>query len=314
MAQSERSHIEVAKVELSPSCYVGLLLCCTRGDALKHELQAGEIHLNAAWHPESGLAMIVNDDRVVYRGLLGAPSRRLAGAVAVYVADHQPFSLRLPAGERRSLEVAVVPPNVAHEIRSADRLIGVMLIEPESVDPCALKYISAALSCDCGPAERHALREAFRRWVRVRHDAVTTTDEIDGFFFGRRLPPRKLDPRIDRAVHLVRANHGEPIFAATCADVAGLSFSRFVHLFKDQIGLTFRTYCAWKRARAILPHVAEDSSLTQLAMSIGYADSAHFSRSIRRIFGLRPKDIVAGSRSLSVVSSPGAENNNSVGC
>ncbi len=35
-----------------------------------------------------------------------------------------------------------------------------------------------------------------------------------------------------------------------------------------------------------------------VALDVGYLDSAHFSRSIRRCYGLTPSDIAAGSRGL----------------
>jgi methylphosphotriester-DNA--protein-cysteine methyltransferase len=97
---------------------------------------------------------------------------------------------------------------------------------------------------------------------------------------------------------MIRAQPCEQFFAAECARITGLSFSRFVHLFKEQIGMTFRAFCAWKRARAVLPYVTSTCNLTDLALQVGYPDSTHFSHSIRRIYGLRPRDIVAGSRRL----------------
>ncbi len=64
--------------------------------------------------------------------------------------------------------------------------------------------------------------------------------------------------------------------------------------------MTFRAFCAWKRARAALPHMTSACNLTELAMQTGYPDSTHFSHSIRRIFGLRPRDILAGSRRIAL--------------
>jgi AraC-like DNA-binding protein len=74
-----------------------------------------------------------------------------------------------------------------------------------------------------------------------------------------------------------------------------------VHLFKEEIGMTVRAFCAWKRARCVLPSMTGPCNLTQLALEAGYPDSTHFSHSIRRIFGLRPRDILAGSRRLSLL-------------
>jgi AraC-like DNA-binding protein len=46
--------------------------------------------------------------------------------------------------------------------------------------------------------------------------------------------------------------------------------------------------------------VNQDSNLAYIALETGYADSTHFSHSIRHVYGLKPKDIFAGSRRLAV--------------
>ena len=79
--------------------------------------------------------------------------------------------------------------------------------------------------------------------------------------------------------------------AADCAASAGLSPSRFLHLFKEQTGVSFRAFRAWKRARHLLHFANQDINLAHLAQDIGYPDSTHFSHSIRRFYGLKPRAI-----------------------
>ena len=59
-----------------------------------------------------------------------------------------------------------------------------------------------------------------------------------------------------------------------------------------------------KRARQLLAHATSRHSLTRLAQDLGYTDSSYFSNSIRQVYGLRPKDILAGSRNLSLGTLP----------
>jgi methylphosphotriester-DNA--protein-cysteine methyltransferase len=75
-----------------------------------------------------------------------------------------------------------------------------------------------------------------------------------------------------------------------------LSVSRFIHLFKGECGVPFRTFKTWKRARSLLHSVACGENLTTVAQDLGYSDSAYFSNSIRHFYGLRPRDIMAGSK------------------
>ena len=103
-----------------------------------------------------------------------------------------------------------------------------------------------------------------------------------------------------RAIVQIGKFCGEPVTAASCAAEAGLSPSRFLHLFKEETGISFRSFRAWKRARHLLHFANQDINLAHLAQDIGYPDSTHFSHSIRRFYGLKPRAIFSGSRDLAI--------------
>jgi len=133
-----------------------------------------------------------------------------------------------------------------------------------------------------------------------------TTQELDLLLFGELLPDRNIDRRIKCAASRLNNFSGGNMTAADCAASVGLSSSRFLHLFKEQTGVSFRAYRAWKRARHLLHFVNEDINLAHLAQDIGYPDSTHFSHSIRRFYGLQPRAIFSGSRDLAIYrSDPG---------
>jgi AraC-like DNA-binding protein len=101
------------------------------------------------------------------------------------------------------------------------------------------------------------------------------------------------------------------VTAASCAAEVGLSPSRFLHLFKEETGISFRSFRAWKRARHLLHFANQDINLAHLAQDIGYPDSTHFSHSIRRFYGLKPRAIFSGSRDLAIYSHGRASADNS---
>ena len=74
--------------------------------------------------------------------------------------------------------------------------------------------------------------------------------------------------------------------------------------FKQETGIAFRSFRAWKRARHLLHFANQDLNLAHLAQDIGYPDSTHFSHSIRRFYGLKPRAIFSGSRGLAVYRGP----------
>ena len=51
--------------------------------------------------------------------------------------------------------------------------------------------------------------------------------------------------------------------------------------------------------------VPADASLTDIALTAGYPDSTHFSHSIRQFYGLKPSDILAGSRRIALHDAAG---------
>lgn len=249
--------------------------------------------------PPSELAMMITRGRTVYRGLLGQPRERTLGGLSIYSTAGKAFSIRIGDAPRQSTRIALVPANVPVVISVPERVIDLILIEPELV-PEGLSRGVLEAACLDGSPEHRRLQAAFQAWARQSESLECSDSAVDHYFFGSDLLARQLDPRIAAVAETIAANPGDKHTAAAHAAACGLSFSRFVHLFRDEVGTTFRSFCAWKRARAMLAYVARGSSLTEVALQIGYPDSTHFSHSIRRIYGLRPRDIFSGSRKLAV--------------
>lgn len=249
--------------------------------------------------PASDLSMMITRGRTVYRGLLGQPRARTLGGLSIYVTAGDPFSIRIGDAPVQHKRVVLVPPNVPVTLSAPTRMIDLILIEPEFV-PEGSSRCALDAACVEGSSRHLRLQRAFSDWPRQAQLLACTDSAVDRYFFGCDLRPRRIDSRIAQAAALIAANSGSKHVAADLAAACGLSFSRFVHLFRDEVGMTFRSFCAWKRARALLTYVTEGSSLTDVALQIGYPDSTHFSHSIRRIYGLRPRDIFSGSRRLAV--------------
>jgi AraC-like DNA-binding protein len=131
--------------------------------------------------------------------------------------------------------------------------------------------------------------------------------DFDTIFFGTKLASRRVDRRIAKVLELIRHDPSAPAVGEACAAMAHLSFSRFLHLFKQEVGAPFRSFRTWKRARSLLHYVTQqDANLADVAQHTGYPDSSHFSHSIRQVFGLTPKDVFAGSRKLALHGERGA--------
>jgi AraC-like DNA-binding protein len=252
---------------------------------------------------QSGHLMLITPERVFYAGLLGRPRERCPGAFHVYVAIEGSLWLTMAGGAQSCGELLVVPPNLRHTIASDHRSAICLVIEPESVRAGAMEALAERLSGPERPLFVHRIRQAYAQLRQRQCRGDIGSSEFDAMCFCVALPPRILDPRVIRAIAQIGRFSGEPVTAASCATEAGLSASRFLHLFKQQTGISFRAFRAWKRARHLLHFANQDLNLAHLAQDIGYPDSTHFSHSIRRFYGLKPRAIFSGSRDLAIYHS-----------
>ena len=251
----------------------------------------------------SGHLMLITPERVFYAGLLGRPRERCPGALHVYASIKGGLRLTTEDAGESCGELFVVRPNVRHTIASDFRSAICLVIEPESVAAGAFDALAERLSGPEALVVVGRIRAAYHQLRDLQHRDGITSAELDVMCFGEALPSRALDPRVARSIAQIDSFSGEPVTAASCAAAAGLSSSRFLHLFKQETGISFRAFRAWKRARHLLHFANQDINLAHLAQDIGYPDSTHFSHSIRRFYGLMPRAIFSGSRDLAIYRS-----------
>jgi len=249
--------------------------------------------------------MWITPDRVFYAGLLGTPSEHVRGAMVIYVALESMVHVNVMGRGWHTTEVAIIQPYVPHQVACDARHAGAIYIEPETVD---MARLPALLVTANGAVDAHG----FAAHVRGRHarmmgkgrDFDLAPGDFDPMFFGRELTPRTLDQRIAHVLERIKQDPSAPASAEECASEVNLSFSRFLHLFKAEVGVPFRSFRTWRRARSLLHYVNQSRNLAQVALDIGYPDSTHFSHSIRQSYGLKPRDIFAGSRKLRLIGEP----------
>ncbi len=135
-----------------------------------------------------------------------------------------------------------------------------------------------------GDADAPLLRAAFEQ----RPAAGELRDDV-GDMVGSR---QAQGPQADRRAHRPRGQrHGAVNRRRSVTrprHAAGLSASRFQHLFTREVGVPFRRYRVWHRLRAAIREAAQGSNLTTAAHAAGFADQAHFTREFRRTFGAPP--------------------------
>jgi AraC-like DNA-binding protein len=230
----------------------------------------------------------------------------LAGEPAGFHAHHAvqitlPFPggrarFRLPSGSWKSYVAAIVAANQAHAFDARGQLVAQLFVEPESREGRALqrRYRDdgiAALAAGTLQPQRAALAAAYEEraadaeLIALSHAAITA-------IAGSTTAPKELpDARIARALVLIRDRLGEPIRLRAIAGAVHLSPDRFRHLFMEETGVTFRAYVLWLRLECSLAAYIAGTNLTQAAYVGGFADSAHLSRTFKRMFGIVPASV-----------------------
>ncbi|MDI1261967.1 MAG: AraC family transcriptional regulator [bacterium] len=102
----------------------------------------------------------------------------------------------------------------------------------------------------------------------------------------------KANPRILAALRQMRDEPHRAHRLTTLAARAGLSPSRFLHLFKAETSVPLRRYRIWNRMGAAVRASGQGASLTEAAHAAGFASSSHFSSAFRDMFGMMPSDFL----------------------
>ena len=254
-----------------------------QNDALPIKTDAGK-------RPPRQRHIWINSDRVFYAGLIGQRTTRVMGSIIMYVSLAEPIRISIDGGDWLSTDLAIVQAYTPHRIECDNRLVAVIHIEPETVDvsllPCYLKSASGKLIDEVVVQQT---RDAYAKINSLGDIIDPQTEDFDMFFFGELLtPPRTFEPRIASLVASIKLNPCGQASAIDSARDAGLSVSRFLHLFRDTVGVPFRSFRSWKRGRSLLYRLMDSTNLVYLALNTGYPDSTHFSHSVRQVFGMTP--------------------------
>lgn len=217
-------------------------------------------------------------------------------AIQIALAMDSPLRLAGADGAWREHFGAVVPPHLPHRFDGGGQRTAMLFVEPETAPGRALleRYGAAGISdlaADVAEALVAPLRSAYvaaageEALIALGQGAVAAAA-------GHAPAQAGVDPRIARAIAWVRTRLDVPISLREAAEIAHLSPSRFRHLFVAHTGVSFRAYLLWARVEAAVGAAMNGQSWTAAAHGAGFADSAHLSRTCRRMFGLMPASLV----------------------
>jgi AraC family transcriptional regulator len=197
----------------------------------------------------------------------------------------------LESGEQRvTAAAAAVAPDTRHALRGAG-LVAFVFIEPESQSGrsvCRRLFGEDPLTA----VSSDLLGDLPQRLAKAISDSRITDAKLTDL--GRAIIERLAggvevaspDARVSKVITWVSTHLDGPVCLADAATIVNLSPDRLRHLFVQQTGLSFRTYLLWRRLLKAVAAFTNGESLTDAAHVAGFADSAHLSRTFRRMFGV----------------------------
>lgn len=227
--------------------------------------------------------LFIDIGRALYVGPAFTTELHAHHAVQICVGRRR-FRMRRNTQSRwRSLEGAIVGSNEPHQLEAGGATMAIAYIEPEGHDGTRLTALPAA-----SVRAIRSVLSAIEARPRPSGSIVRLYDELREAFRLGTSPRRELDPRIHEAL-TTKFDTGEPTPPSTeMAARVGLSSTRFRHLFKEELGISYRRWVLWRKLHAAALQLAKGGSLTVAAHEAGFSDSAHLTRTFRRMFGIAP--------------------------
>jgi AraC-like DNA-binding protein len=234
------------------------------------------------------------------QALYAGPSLELgihAGSVAcLAVGIDDTFSVETAAGAL-CVRSALIAARTPHRIVAHGARMAFCYLDPGSIREASCRRMMRGIAA--GVRHDHELedeliriagqlsgsREAVERWRAVATPVTST----------------RVDSRVRAAARQLVQQPADAKDAAAYARAAGLSPSRFLHLFRDQTGTSFRRYRLWARMLRAGAVMGAGRNLTAAAIEAGFCSPSHFSSAFHGMFGLRPSHLLATGLKIIVV-------------
>lgn len=201
-----------------------------------------------------------------------------------------PLTVRVGA-QRIEARTALIPPRLTHHLTMTGPLVSCYL------DPASQRSSACRAQFDefCADIGVHHAGEA--------ELFAPPTDDVEALRWLDRAAPSDIeliDPRIERAAKQIRDDPATAVSAAELAASVGLSESRFLHLFRQEIGSSLRRYRLWSRLMRAGAEIAAGQNLTTAAAQAGFASPSHLADRFKTTFGLSATQLLTAGLTIRI--------------
>jgi AraC-like DNA-binding protein/quercetin dioxygenase-like cupin family protein len=221
-----------------------------------------------------------------------ASSSHSHNCVQLVLALAGTLRVRLGSESRwRRRGAVLVAPNTTHEVDGRGTRVLIAFLDPERelARPLAERLQSNIVSVP---------DSAVARWRRALGNPGTLEPpQVEAWARAellRQSQPRRIHPGVQHVLYYLRQRPLDPRHTslARLAQIAGLSPSRFMHVFSDSMGIPLRPYLLWLRVQRAAGALSAGQSITDAAYVAGFADASHLTRTFRRTLGATPGEMI----------------------
>jgi AraC-like DNA-binding protein len=222
------------------------------------------------------------------QALYAGPSLNLAphsGSVwCLAVGIGGPLTVTSRKGTAREVDSVLIPPRLTHQLTCHGGGLVSCYLEPTSdrADAARHKFSDWHGAIGVGHVDQERMQftpnddESASHWLDLAAPAAQRT----------------IDPRVAAAARRIRDDPAATIPSRELATEAGLSESRFLHLFRDELGTSMRRYRLWVRLTHAGAAMAAGDNLTTAAMKAGFASPSHLADRFKTTFGLSASQLL----------------------
>lgn len=238
--------------------------------------------------------LTLGTNRALYVGELPATGWHRHASPVLLMGLSGRFAVHLPNARPETCHSVLIDTGVEHVFDPCGEQVALMYLEPDSVEARGLRtHFQAQGGVIFDPA--------IRVTSRSRMEAHLRTFDLQSLLHLACLPAAPIDARVTRSLLALRTSRDRPLARDCAGNAAHLSASRFNHLFRAEMGVSFRSYRVWSQVRSAMVGLSTNVNLTQAALHGGFVDSSHFSRMFRQTFGMTPSSVLKPLREITLV-------------
>lgn len=234
-------------------------------------------------------------ERSVYVGRLERRFRQTSVSSALLVSLEDELEVRNPlGGERLVSRSFLLPPGSKLEFDTHGANVALFFLDDFGTDLERVQRGMHALAhlgqqpVFYGIAGKDDVVE-FANILRFQRPSLETAVQIVDEWLAYPSQAVQLpDPRIVKAVKLLKLYYEQNVPVASIAREVGLSAPHLTRLFKQTTGCSIRRFRLWHRIFVTAAQLMQGLPLTRAALAAGFSDYSQFSRTYRELVGATP--------------------------